>query len=201
MLPAPTIDCYKHIGGSDSDAQQRACGSPAPQRDVRYWWSIFCFMLEAYMLNAFSLFQLDHPKSKLTNRELRWHCAMSLRRSQAGQSKLKKIPELTRKRETPGPAHEREHLPKKRHCTVCTKGRTKRKPFGANSGKRRRLPLTVLGDKHPGCKGKAICKPECWEGAHKVDLNTKQKQFATIPGLGKNLAEVSHISPSPESRP
>ena len=69
MFPKPVIDYNKHMGGSDGNAQQRACASPAPHRDVRYWWSLFGFILEASILNAFILFKHNKPESRYSHGE------------------------------------------------------------------------------------------------------------------------------------
>lgn len=173
MFPEPIIDYNKHMGGSDGNAQQRASGSPAKHRDVRYWWPLFGFMLEACVLNTYILFKLDKPKSKVSHREFQRQVAFALLRNPAGQSKQRAVPELNRKRKFAGPEHEWEHLPNKKRCTVCTENRIMRKPLqpiSANPSKRKRPAETRWGCKHPNCSKKAICKPGCWESAH--DINT-----------------------------
>lgn len=134
MFPAPIVDYNKHMGESDGNAQQRACGSPAQQRDVRYWWSVFGFMLEACILNAFILFQLDHPKSKLTHIDFQWHCAVSLLRNQAGQSKLKKIPESTMITQAPRARARTGAFTKKKALYGLHKKSLKAQAFRADSG-------------------------------------------------------------------
>ena len=169
MFPRPVIDYNKHMGGSDGNAQQRACGSPL-HRDLRYWWPLFLFLLESSVLNAFILYQMGNPSSKCTHREFQRQIALSLLRNPAGQTKIRSIPsDLVRKRKYEGPDHEWEHLPKRKQCTVCTGLGIKRsplQPIGANCGKRQRPPQTSWGCKHAECIKKAICKPGCWEKAH-----------------------------------
>lgn len=172
MFPEPIIDYNKHMGGSDGNAQQRATGSPAKHRDVRYWWPMFVFMLEACILNAHILFKLNTPKSRLSHREFQRQIAFALLRNPAGQSKQRIIaPELNRKRKFPGPEHEWIHLSKKKRCTACTQNRIMRKPLqpiAANPTKRKRPAETRWGCKHPDCSDKAICKPGCWDKAHDI---------------------------------
>lgn len=66
-FPISIVDYNKYMGGSDRYVQQRAMYTAERHHNVRYWWPIFIFLLNAGILNAYIAFQLDHPQSKLTH--------------------------------------------------------------------------------------------------------------------------------------
>ena len=67
-FPAPVVEYNTHMGGSDGNAQQRSYYSPhRPNR--RYWWPLMIFLLNAAVLNAFKLWCLLNPTTKMTHRE------------------------------------------------------------------------------------------------------------------------------------
>jgi hypothetical protein len=172
LFPLPVTDYNKHMGGSDGNAQQRACASPT-HRDVRYWWPLFVFMLEASVLNAHILHKVNGGKDD--HREFQRQIALELLRNPAGQSRKKKLPttsDMSRKRKYQGPEHEWRHLPNRRYCSVCSANRPVR-PIGrplqsisTNQRAPKRPPQTIWGCSSDECIDLAICKPNCWEGAH-----------------------------------
>lgn len=163
MFPKLVIEYNKHMGGSDGNAQQRAVASPAAHRDLRYWWPMFLFMLEASVLNAYLLYKQDHPQNRCTKREFQRQIALVLIRNPLGQTKkVRTIPsDVGLKRKYAGPEHEWEPLSKRRYCK-----KTALREVSANLGIRKRPPQVQWGCKHPDCLDKAICKPQCWEKAH-----------------------------------
>ena len=64
-FPMPIVEYNQHMGGSDGNAQQRAYYS-SQRSDRRYWWSIFIFLLDAAVLNAFKLWRILYPNSTLS---------------------------------------------------------------------------------------------------------------------------------------
>ena len=162
MFPEPVMDYNKHIGGSDGNAQQRACASSAPHQDVRYWWPMVLFMLEANVLNAHILYKINGGVA--THREFQRQIALALLRNPCGQAKKRNILlQGGQKRKYAGPEHEWRRLPKKRYCTICTKHRTSRRPLqaiSANQNTARRPPQTIWGCSHVECTDLAICKPK-----------------------------------------
>ena len=67
-FPAPIVEYNTHMGGSDGNAQQRSYYSPH-RPDSRYWWPLMIFLLDAAVLNAFKLWGLLYPESKMTHWE------------------------------------------------------------------------------------------------------------------------------------
>ena len=164
------------MGGSDGNAQQRACCSPTLHRDGRYWWPIWGFLLEVFVLNAYILYKLDWPDSKANHREFQSQCGLALVTNPVGQTKQGNdyAPIIREDLKYPDPARTQGHtwkrLLKRKTCSVCKANRTMRtplKPIDGNSSTRKRLPMTRYGCNHCHCREKAIChNPKCWKGAH-----------------------------------
>jgi hypothetical protein len=176
MFPRPINDYNTYMGGSDGNAQQRACGSPAAHRDFRYWWSIFVFMLEASALNAYILHKLHGGMQVVSHREFLRQIGLALLRNPAGQSKQRNIPsDVSRKRKYAGPEHEWRRLSNKRYCIVCTRNKTPRmplQPISTNQRAPKRPAQTIWGYSHDACVNLAMCKPKCWDGGHVVDAQS-----------------------------
>jgi len=83
-FPRAVVDYNLHMGGVDGNAQQREQYSPAKHRCRRYWWSLFLFHLDAAVLNAYILYKLSYPTSKVTRARFRKEVATSLMRNPAG---------------------------------------------------------------------------------------------------------------------
>ena len=158
------------MGGSDGCAQQRAIYTAERHHDVRYWWPIFMFLLDAAVLNAYIVFQLDHPQSKLTHAQFQRQTALHMVRNPAGQCRKHPYAFSTDNPAIPTPKHQWIHLSKKAYCTPCREAKRKRKPLeemDLNVNKRRRGPQSYWGCSHPRCEGLAACKnTECWKGLH-----------------------------------
>ncbi len=87
LFPVPINDYNTHMGGSDGNAQQRAMYTAEHHHDVRYWWPLFRFLVDASIVNAFILYRLEHPnpKQRLTHHQFRRHIALALLRNPLGQ--------------------------------------------------------------------------------------------------------------------
>ncbi|SLM35791.1 PiggyBac transposable element-derived protein [Lasallia pustulata] len=179
-LPFPTaIRHYnKHMGGSDGNAQGRAYYSPET-RSFRYWWPLFKFLIDASILNAYILWKLQYPASKLSHVEFQHQIALALLRSPAGTGRKRATIVQVIGRKDKGLA-ELEHdwilRQKRAYCQICCVNKDrplrerKRKPLGKIEGNvvkrpRQRGPQTLWGCK--GCQGSACCRnASCWEALH-----------------------------------
>ena len=169
-FPIPIVDYNKHMGGSDGCAQQRAIYTAARHHDVRYWWPIFIFLLDAAILNAYIVFQLEHPQSKLTHAQFQRQTALHMVRNPAGQYRQQPYAFGTENPAIPAPKHQWVRLSKKTYCTPCREAKRKRKPLkemDLNVNKRNRGPQSYWGCSHPRCEGLTACKKTaCWEALH-----------------------------------
>ncbi|SLM34182.1 PiggyBac transposable element-derived protein [Lasallia pustulata] len=82
-FPAAVRQYNKHMGGSDGNAQGRAYYSPGT-RNVRYWWLLLKLLLDASILNAYILWQLQFPDSNLSHKAFQRQVATSLAMNPAG---------------------------------------------------------------------------------------------------------------------
>lgn len=148
-FPAPIVEYNAHMGGSDGNAQQRSYYS-AHRPDNRYWWPIFTFLIDAAVLNAFKLWGLLHPDSKLTHAEFQFQIIEGLLMD--GSTKQRqpiRMVETPIARSTCG----WEGLTKRAYCGPCKEkakkeaaGLKRRRPLGETSGniaKRQRIFQTI----------------------------------------------------------
>ena len=172
-FPLPTSQYNASMGGVDGNAQQRAYYTAETHRDVRYSWPLLLFILDAGVLNAFILWKLDHPESKITHSEFQRIIALHLTRNPAGQTRQQAPPPTYDNPSIPRPEHRWRKLPggtrKKKTCTACritTGGRPPKNPLQPISGnirKTKRPSQTSWGCTASSCAGVAICKKEeCW---------------------------------------
>ena len=162
QFPILIVDYNKYMGGSDGCAQQRAMYTAERHHDVRYWWPIFIFLLDAGILNAYIAFKLDFPQSKLTHAQFQRQTALHMVRNTAGQYRKYPYSFGTENPAIPAPEHQWKHLAKKTYYTSCRTTGTKRKALqeiDSNVRKRRRAPQSIWGCSHPDCEGLAACKP------------------------------------------
>ena len=179
-LPFPTAvrQYNKNMGGSDGNAQVRAYYS-SETRSFCYWWCLFKFLLDASILNAYTLWKLQFPDSKLSHVDFQYQVAMSLIQNPAGTGRKRATIVQVIGRKDKGLA-ELEHdwvlLQKRAYCQICCVNKDrplrerKRKPLGEIEGNvvkrpRQRGPQTLWGCK--GCPGSACCQESsCWEALH-----------------------------------
>ena len=88
-FPMPIVEYNTYMGGSDGNAQQRSYYS-SHRANSRYWWPLFIFLLESAVLNAFKLWQLINPFSKLTHLEFQRQLVEALL-APAGQSRKRSL--------------------------------------------------------------------------------------------------------------
>lgn len=83
-FPQPIVDYNEHMGGLDGNAQLRAQYSCDHHGDRRYWWKLFHFVVHAAIVNAYILYKLDWPESKINRREFQREVALHFTRNPAG---------------------------------------------------------------------------------------------------------------------
>ena len=173
VFPRPTNDYNKHMGGSDGNQQQRQYYSTPHHTDRRYWWVLFMFILHAAVLNAYLLYKVDFPESKMTHSEFQREIALHLLRNPVGNTHRGLYSFTNDNPSVPRPAHRWTELPKRQTCDPCRRAGRKRKALGDitnTANKKRRPPQTQYGCIHEACKGLAACKPGCWNEFHSVDF-------------------------------
>ncbi len=159
---------------SDGNAQQRSYYS-AHRRDNRYWWSLFIFLLDAIVLNAFKLWDRLYPDSKLTHSEFQQQIVEILLineiiRKHASILSINSSFEVVDK----SSFCEWEHISKKSYCISCRKKKVmlrKRRALeeiSENLIKKRRTSQIRWQ-----CKSCELCckKKNCWRRLHS-DLKT-----------------------------
>ena len=172
-FPTPIVDYNQHMGGSDGNAQQRSYYSPE-RSDSRYWWPLFIFLLKAAVLNAFKLWRILYPDSKLSHLDFQREIVRSLLTDQAGilRKGLPDVKVTSTQKDSPSlvPSCEWEHLSKKMYCLPCKRQQSelkRRRPLEeieGNCTKRQRASQTMWQCKScgPCCK-----KDSCWN-SHKL---------------------------------
>jgi hypothetical protein len=68
------VEYNRHMSESNENVQQRAYYS-AHLSDNRYWWSLFIFLLNATVLNAYKLWDRLYSQSKLTHSKFQYQIA------------------------------------------------------------------------------------------------------------------------------
>jgi hypothetical protein len=173
-FPLPIVEYNQHMGGSDGNAQQRSYYSSV-RSDRRYWWSLFIFLLDGAVLNAFKLWKILYPDSILSHLEFQREIVKELLINQAGiLRKLSSIVEVISSHTTISPDENNcrwEHLFKKDYCLACKSQLSKLKrrrlleEIEGNCIKRSRASQTRWQCKSCG----PCCKKEaCWDILHRA---------------------------------
>ena len=173
-FPIAVRQYNKHMGGSDGNAQGRAYYSPGT-RSFRYWWPLFKFLLDASILNAYILWQLQFSESKLSHVDFQHQVATSLCQNPdgTGRKRATKV-EVIGVEGLKDLDHDWVRLKKRAYCQVCQVNKDrpskKRKPLmditnSVTKKQRQRGPQTFWGCK--GCEGSACCREaSCWNALH-----------------------------------
>ena len=173
LFPMPIVEYNQHMGGSDGNAQQRAYYSPQ-RSNRRYWWSIFIFLLDAAVLNAFKLWRILYPNSTLSHLDFQKEIVNALISNQADALRKRPTDVIVTTNQDVNKDVEStckwEHLNKKDYCLACKRQvpRLKRRrplaEIDENCTKRRRASQTRWQCKSCG----QCCKKEaCWEISHR----------------------------------
>ena len=118
-FPTAVRQYNKHMGGSDSNAQGRAYYSPGT-RNVRYWWPLLKLLLDASVLNAYILWQLQFPDSNLSHKAFQHQVATSLVMNPAGTGRQRATKVvITGAKSLMKPEHYWRKLDSKKYCQVC----------------------------------------------------------------------------------
>ena len=170
LFPQPVVDYNKHMGSSDGNAQQRAKYSDDSHSDRRWWWKLFLFIIHAAALNAWLLYKLDYPDSKMKRSEFQRLIAMDYIRNPTGQKRIRGYRFGNNNPKTPMPIHQWAQSSKKRTCTACREAHHSRpalKAINQNVTRKARPAQTSWGCSHPLCRGRYACKSQiCWEAIH-----------------------------------
>ncbi len=125
-FPVSIVEYNRHMGGSDGNAQQRAYYSPH-RSDSRYWWSLFIFLLDAVVLNAFKLWGRLYPDSKLTHSEFQHQIVEALLVGGVTRTRSIKLSVIYPEKEDIDESStcEWEHADKKSYCRPCREKKIK----------------------------------------------------------------------------
>ncbi len=162
------VEYNRHMNESNENAQQRTYYS-SHRFDNYYWWSLFIFLLNATVLNAYKLWNRFYSQSKLTHSKFQYQIAETLL-----------INEITRKHASIVSIFEAsdksisckwKHSTKKSYCELCKKKKIrlrKRRAFekiSANFIKKRRTSQINWE-----CKSCDLCckKKDCWRVLHSI---------------------------------
>lgn len=137
------------------------------------------FLLDAAILNAYILFRLDHPTSKVSHSEFQRQIALALVRDPTGQRRKKPYDFGNDNSSVELEEHRRKQLKRKLTCTACKSSKRKRPSKGApleemdvNVPTRRprtqdRASQSYYGFTSPDCEGLGCClTARCWEELH-----------------------------------
>jgi hypothetical protein len=156
--------------GSDENAQQRSYYSPSQVLNSRYWWPIFIFFLDAAILNAYKLWGLLYPHSKMTHLKFQRQIIESLLASSDQTRQIPSTVSMTSTSiENSSSSCEWEHMGKLLYCVPCkvqmaeSRKRKALSEMSSNYTKRRRGSQIRWRCKNcgPCCK-----KGECWDALH-----------------------------------
>jgi Trp operon repressor len=154
---------------SDENAQQRSYYS-AHRPDSRYWWSIFIFFMKAAVLNAYKLWELLYPDSKMTHLKFQHQIVETLLKSSDQTRQIISTLSITsQNKENSSSTCQWEHMSKLLYCVPCkvqlaeSRKRRALSESSPNYTKRRRGPQTTwrCSNCDPCCK-----KKECWNALH-----------------------------------
>jgi hypothetical protein len=158
---------------SNENAQQRAYYS-SHRSDSRYWWSLFIFLLNAIVLNAFKLWDRLNLDFKLTHSKFQYQIVEMLLVDGATRKKSITMSIMSFDADDKSISCEWEHIDKRSYCKLCSEKRIrlrKRPAFeeiSANLIKKRRSAQTNWRCKscEPCCK-----KEDCWRALHSDSIS------------------------------
>ena len=179
-VPYPIRRYNQHMGGSDGNAQQRACYT-FDRKSPRYWWPLFIFLHDAACLNAYIIYKTYNNEAKdfkhIKREAFIRSIADELINQEAGNqrkfiSKDIDISSINRQQSE----HRWMHLEKKQYCDACKveksrSSKRKREPLAEVDGnekkRRKRGAQTRWGCAAWICQKKAACKTsKCWNYMH-----------------------------------
>jgi hypothetical protein len=155
---------------SDENAQQRSYYSSSHVKNSRYWWSIFIFFLNAAVLNAYKLWDLFYPDSKMTHLKFQRQIVEKLLQSfDQTRKKMFTLSTISTNRENSTSSCRWKHMSKLLYCEFCKvqlselRKRRALEEIDSNYIKRRRGPQTSwrCSSCDPCCK-----KKTCWNALH-----------------------------------
>jgi hypothetical protein len=162
------VEYNQHMSESNENAQQRTYYS-SHRFDSRYWWSLFIFLLNAIVLNAYKLWDRLYSDFKLTHAKFQHQIAKTFLLKEATRKVSSALSILTSQEEDNSSFCEWKHLDKKIYCELCRKQKIefrKRRvleKISENIIKRQRTLQTRWQ-----CKSHDLCckKKDCWRILH-----------------------------------
>ncbi len=162
------VEYNQHMSESNENVQQRAYYS-SHRFDSRYWWSLFIFLLNAIVLNAYKLWERLYSDFKLTHAKFQHQIAKTFLLKESTRKISSAVSILSSQKKDNSSSCEWEYLSKKIYCKFCRKQRVKlrkRRAFekiSENFIKRQRTSQTRWQ-----CKSHDLCckKNHCWRVLH-----------------------------------
>lgn len=116
----PGCDYNEHMDGFNNNTQMRQYYSFVTQF-FRYWWPLFRLLVDASILNSYTLWQLAQPDSQLSHQDFQHEIAMQLIQNPAGNTRQRPpknsvtgLPSCV-----PPPDYHWIQLAKKQYCIIC----------------------------------------------------------------------------------
>ncbi len=164
------VEYNRHMSESDENAQQRAYYS-SHRSNNRYWWSLFIFLLNAIVLNAFKLWSRLYSDFKLTHSKFQHQIVEALLIDEITRTHLIKMSIISFEKDDidESSSCEWEHADKKSYCRLCREKKIKLRKrsileeISENLIKKRRTSQTRWK-----CKSCDFCckKNHCWRALH-----------------------------------
>ncbi len=167
-FPASIVEYNRHISESDENAQQRAYYL-SRRLDCHYWWSLFIFLLNEIVLNAYKLWNLLYSDFKLTHSKFQYQIIETLLTVESTRKQSVALTINSSEVEDKSSSCEWEYADKKFYCGLCRKKEAelrKRRAFekiSDNLIKRQRTSQINWR-----CTSHDLCckKKECWRALH-----------------------------------
>jgi hypothetical protein len=171
LFSTSIVEYNRHKSESNENAQQRSYYS-SHRFDRRYWWSLFIFLLDAIVLNAFKLWDQLYFDFKLTHSKFQYQIAKILLTNEITRKHTSNlsVDSTDKKKDTDQQSScEWEHADKKSYCRFCREKKTnlrKRRAFeeiSDNFIKKQRTSQISWQ-----CKRCDLCckKKDCWRALH-----------------------------------
>jgi hypothetical protein len=162
------VEYNRHMSESNENVQQQAYYS-SHRLDCRYWWSLFIFLLNAIVLNAYKLWDRFNSDFKLTHSKFQHQIVEALLTAESTRKQSIALTVKSSEVEDKSLSCEWEYVDKKFYCEFCRKKKAELRKRRAlekiseNLIKRRRTSQINWR-----CSSHDLCckKKECWRALH-----------------------------------